>query len=124
MRTLSDEPLIPIDWLKRKYSLSKDIEEYKEEKIEFKKEFSPVKTRKNYKKKYPKEFVEKRRFLLDIARNNNWCTACWFDELLQVHHIDKNKFNNDDDNLIVLCYYCHSKEHKHMQRKTPPKWLK
>lgn len=83
-----------------------------------------IKERKNQKREYPKEFSDKRKILLDDARNNEWCTACWINELLQVHHIDRNKFNNNDNNLIVLCYYCHSKEHKHMQWKKPPKWLK
>lgn len=83
-----------------------------------------IKERKNNKKKYPKEFTIKRRILLDYARNNDWCTACGMKEILQVHHIDKNKFNNDDSNLLVLCYYCHSKEHKHMQWKKPAKCFK
>lgn len=82
------------------------------------------KERKNKRREYPKEFSDKRRILLDNARKNDWCTACGAKELLQVHHIDHNKFNNEDKNLIVLCYYCHSKEHKHMQWKKPPKWLK
>ena len=80
--------------------------------------------RKNKKKKYPKEFSDKRKILLDDARGNDWCTACWTKELLQVHHIDCDKFNNKDENLLVLCFYCHAKEHKHMQNKKPPKWLK
>ena len=82
-----------------------------------------IKTKKK-KKNYPKEFSDKRKILLANARSNDWCTACWTIELLQVHHIDKNKFNNDDLNLLVLCYYCHSKEHKHMQWKKPAKWIK
>ena len=85
---------------------------------------SQKKVRKNKKIEYPKEFSIKRRNLLENARNNNWCTACWTIDLLQVHHIDKDKFNNSDENLLVLCYYCHSKEHKHMQWKKPPNWLK
>lgn len=96
----------------------------KEEKIELKEEFKPKKERKNKKRSYPAVFTKKARILLDEARANNWCTACWTKELLQVHHIDKDKFNNEDFNLLVLCFYCHAKEHKHMQNKKPAKWLK
>ena len=30
-------------------------------------------------------------------------------KLLDIHHIDYNKKNNDEDNLIVLCKSCHMK---------------
>lgn len=73
---------------------------------------------------YPAEFTKKSRIILNNARKWSWCTACWTTELLQVHHIDKDKFNNKDSNLLVLCFYCHSKEHKHMQWKKPAKWFK
>lgn len=83
-----------------------------------------VKPKKEKLKWYPSIFTKKARILLDNARKNYWCTACWVKELLQVHHIDHDKFNNDDSNLLVLCFYCHAKEHKHMQNKKPAKWLK
>lgn len=34
-------------------------------------------------------------------------------DLLQVHHIDRDKENNEDYNLIVLCVICHSKQDGH-----------
>src|ERR1700682_6051428 len=34
-------------------------------------------------------------------------------EYLHVHHIDKNHFNNDPNNLITLCRKHHSKRHPH-----------
>jgi len=53
----------------------------------------------NYRKlafsKYPKE-----------------CAICHFSEdtdLLEVHHIDENRQNNNLDNLIILCPLCHKK---------------
>lgn len=52
------------------------------------------------------------------------CSDCWATTLLQIHHKDFNKENNDLSNLVCLCYYCHSKFHPHMQNKNPPKWLK
>ena len=40
------------------------------------------------------------------------CEECWSDKILQVHHIDKNPKNNNEDNLIKLCLYCHMKKHE------------
>lgn len=31
---------------------------------------------------------------------------------LDVHHIDEDIQNNDDSNLISLCYFCHQDRHK------------
>ena len=31
------------------------------------------------------------------------CEICGFDKIVEVHHFDKNHFNNDVNNLIVLC---------------------
>jgi thymidine kinase len=36
---------------------------------------------------------------------------------LSVHHIDCNRFNITNDNLIALCLDCHKKEHQRL-------WLK
>lgn len=35
-----------------------------------------------------------------------------FSRYLDVHHIDENKFNNSEDNLICLCKGCHTLLHK------------
>ncbi|WP_056683909.1 HNH endonuclease [Cytobacillus solani] len=40
------------------------------------------------------------------------CNRCGINENLQVHHKDRNRSNNELDNLEVLCYDCHSEEHK------------
>lgn len=40
------------------------------------------------------------------------CELCGYDEdvrLLDVHHIDENRNNNDINNLIVICVMCHAK---------------
>lgn len=97
-----------------------------DERITIQKAYKKAFPHKNVKRKksYPKEFSNKRRVLLWQARKDNWCTACWTKELLQVHHIDHDKFNNQDSNLLVLCFYCHAKEHKHMQGKKPAKFFK
>ena len=42
------------------------------------------------------------------------CTRSFFfiNESLNVHHIDHNSRNNNFNNLITLCIYCHKKVHK------------
>ena len=44
----------------------------------------------------------------------NICNRCGFDNLLalEVHHVDTNRYNNDIDNLEILCANCHVIEHK------------
>lgn len=40
------------------------------------------------------------------------CAICGYNEderLLEVHHIDKNRANNNIENLIILCVMCHKK---------------
>jgi len=40
------------------------------------------------------------------------CACCGYDEdkrILEVHHIDSNRDNNNIDNLIILCPNCHRK---------------
>jgi hypothetical protein len=50
--------------------------------------------------------------LSDIKdRDNNKCKTCGSSEKLHVHHIDKNRKNNQVDNLITLCQSCHAKIH-------------
>jgi hypothetical protein len=45
----------------------------------------------------------------------NWngvCEKCGKEpDIIHVHHIDKNRKNNNRYNLMVLCYKCHLKEH-------------
>ena len=42
------------------------------------------------------------------------CAMCGLTEecCLQVHHIDKNRGNDNPDNLIILCANCHSRIHR------------
>lgn len=41
------------------------------------------------------------------------CHRCNYNKLpvLQIHHKDRNRFNNAIDNLLVLCPTCHEEEH-------------
>ena len=45
------------------------------------------------------------------------CAVCGWDEderILEVHHIDENRNNNDLTNLIILCPICHKKITLHL----------
>lgn len=63
------------------------------------------------KRKYPIEFYKIRDYILN--RDGYSCKKCGIadQELYDVHHIDFNKFNNNENNLITLCKQCHSKCH-------------
>ena len=59
---------------------------------------------------------------LSSYRNNAFrnyehkCAICGWDEdedILEVHHIDENRENNELDNLIILCPICHRKLTNH-----------
>lgn len=39
------------------------------------------------------------------------CTQCSSTDRLHIHHIDKNRKNNEVTNLQVLCLACHNKIH-------------
>lgn len=50
---------------------------------------------------------EKRRLVKN--RDNQICQICGDSESLHIHHIDYDKNNSDERNLITLCNSCHSK---------------
>ncbi len=63
---------------------------------------------------YPDSFYEIRDFIRN--RDRNVCQICGKDVSKNsrsghVHHIDGNKKNSDQDNLILLCRSCHSRVH-------------
>jgi hypothetical protein len=68
-----------------------------------------------YKLNRPKDKVKTQRLiktrLLQIKGNK--CERCGFDkyQILQVHHKDKNRNNNNLDNLEIICPNCHFEEH-------------
>ena len=62
---------------------------------------------------YPGEFNEELKERIR-ERDNRQCQNCGIDEtdcyrLLDVHHIDGDKQNCEDDNLISYCTSCHAK---------------
>jgi len=54
---------------------------------------------------YPVEWKEMRLFIRNKYLNK--CIICNI-KALHVHHIDYNKKNCTEDNLVLLCSYCHS----------------
>ncbi len=60
---------------------------------------------------YPKEFKIIRK---EIIKLQQVCQICDCSERLVVHHIDRNKNNNNITNLIVLCRKCHGKVHSRL----------
>lgn len=47
-----------------------------------------------------------------IKRDNGCCRICGREHDLHVHHIDYNRLNNADTNLVTLCQSCHQAVHK------------
>ncbi len=39
------------------------------------------------------------------------CGYCKIPEILQVHHKDRNRQNNENSNLLILCPNCHQEDH-------------
>lgn len=68
-----------------------------------------------YKINRPKDKVKSQKYLkvrlLEIRGKK--CERCEYSkhEILQVHHIDRNRSNNDLSNLLLICPNCHYEEH-------------
>ena len=46
-----------------------------------------------------------------LRRDNYQCQFCFNNKKLEIHHLDQNRKNNKDTNLLVLCQECHRKLH-------------
>lgn len=44
-------------------------------------------------------------------RSARTCAVCRVPGGVQIHHIDENSSNNNEDNLVVLCLRCHDEAH-------------
>lgn len=72
--------------------------------------------------RHKNEFVRNTKDSCDYRRNafltyEHKCAICGWDEderILEVHHIDENRKNNDVNNLIILCPICHKKLTLHL----------
>lgn len=40
------------------------------------------------------------------------CQACGYDKVLDLHHIDEDRTNNDPENHVILCPNCHALIHR------------
>lgn len=68
---------------------------------------------------YPQEFNKKLKEKIRV-RDGFKCVECGVPEkelfrFLDIHHIDENKRNNSDHNLVSLCHSCHRKIHNTKQ---------
>lgn len=58
---------------------------------------------------YPPEFREARE---KVIERDEVCQDCGTaDDILDVHHKDRNRENNSLDNLVLLCRPCHQRRH-------------
>ena len=55
-----------------------------------------------------KYYTKARKFYGDICADCGWNK---YPEVLQVHHINKNRKDNSIENLVVLCPTCHNTRH-------------
>lgn len=67
----------------------------------------------NWSRDYDRDFNNKLKKMIRFRDNYN-CQICGkhqnlFSKKLQVHHIDYDKYNSVNNNLISLCVYCHGK---------------
>ncbi len=59
---------------------------------------------------YPPEWTKELRYRIK-ERDGHRCTECGANKPLCVHHIDSDKQNCNEKNLITLCRRCHRKAH-------------
>ncbi len=65
--------------------------------------------------------------LVVLERDNYVCCKCGSKKRISIHHIDWNKENNCESNLVVLCSSCHSVLHlfipERLRRPIFEEWL-
>jgi len=114
------------EWRKNNKEKIKVWNEKNKEKLkEYHKQYNKLRQRRLY-ELYPSLMKKKRRerfyrdyYNLSIEEVNEFkkdgCAICGYNkvlEMISLHHKDKNKKNNNKNNLIPLCYSCHSAIHK------------
>jgi hypothetical protein len=68
---------------------------------------------------YNKDWNNKKRHNISVEIYNKItqkCVICGFDKIVDLHHLDKNRENNSEENLIGLCPNHHKMIH-HIQFK-------
>lgn len=63
---------------------------------------------------YNKEVKKDYRLIMLRLNPNPFCNKCHYNiiDALEIHHKDKNHYNNSIENLEFLCCNCHAIEHK------------
>ncbi|MBN8827240.1 MAG: HNH endonuclease [Sphingobacteriia bacterium] len=69
---------------------------------------------------YTKDFDEVRKKIIEKRGTN--CEECNLNlrydlKNLHVHHINAIRYDNSEENLKLLCYYCHSEQYNHVHMK-------
>jgi 5-methylcytosine-specific restriction endonuclease McrA len=102
------------EWAKRsRQNLREtDLEGYKQQKRQ-----DYLKYRKWYvayaKKRSAITFHTRRKQLIQkLGAKCNDCGFTEYPEILEIHHLDKNRENNLVNNLVLLCPTCHSLRHR------------
>ncbi len=51
-----------------------------------------------------------------LLRDGNACAICSGTEMLHIHHSDGDNTNDEPENLITLCSYCHARVHRELAK--------
>ena len=64
------------------------------------------------------EYIRRKKFLIKNKIKKPICKLCGCEDVrvLAVHHFDKNRKNNDIENLIWLCHNCHHLVHRYNKK--------
>lgn len=53
-----------------------------------------------------------RRIIFEEIGKKYICELCGSTQQIEIHHKDKNQYNNKIENIAILCKSCHSKQHR------------
>lgn len=51
-----------------------------------------------------------------VKKRDNFICVCCGEEAVLIHHMDFNWFNQDPENLVMLCWTCHNRIHSSENR--------
>ena len=113
------------DWKNRFNIKSKTVKEQRQKKSNFGNKFIYEKgfDKKSYLTIYQNEgriTTKMKKFIVDTVGK---CQCCGYDEVLDLHHLDENHFNNKPENHLVVCPNCHAKIHRLGMKVDVPKTL-
>lgn len=56
-----------------------------------------------------------RKLIWEIEKRLKICEICQIKRKVVIHHKDFNRYNNNINNLMVVCYKCHTKIHRNLK---------